>query len=278
MIPVMQLNCKTLPLPATITRQLLFQASNLFHCNLMTITPAPNTSQVTKQSPEASNERETVAMHIDIPLPESNFQRLTSQDWFGLTSPSEAETDMPNHTFSFNSLPTEGNPVTSALTVGGYDSRDSSLRTLPSYDEREPSTLRRASLPSTASEQRHWPSFNIPARAPAHQEFVTDPTHLDVLLGRGGLTNKHPGNIRYRETAEDWKEYYHSQKSKDEKKDVSILLMKCVHDYGGRFLIKDPISDNWVIAQSKQARKKCSQALRESKWKHQRRKKNPNAG
>jgi len=236
-------------------------------------------------------ETESEAMHIDIPLPETNVKRFSSQDWYGLASPSHSETDLPNdpfyQTFSSRSLLAEGNPATCALTVGGYNSRDNtlldnSLRTLLSYEsEREPidyCPLRRASLPTTASEQRHWPSFHISPRAPAHPEFVTDPTHLDVLLGRGGLTNKHPGNIKYRETAEDWKGYYQSQKSKDDKKDVSILLMKCVHDYGGRFLTKDPSTECWVVAQDNQARKKCSQALRESKWKNHRMQKNPNAG
>jgi len=245
----------------------------------------PNPTQATQ-----AIERETEAMHINIPLPETNVERLSSQDWYGLASPSHSETDLPNDpfshpTFSSSCLLAEGNPATCALTVGGYNSRDNSLRTLPSYEsEREPtcSPLRRASLPTTASEQRHWTSFHISPRAPAHQEahqeVVTDPTHLDVLLGRGGLTNKHPGNIKYRETAEDWKGYYQSQKSKDDKKDVSILLMKCVHDYGGRFLTKDPSTECWVVAEDKQARKKCSQALRESKWKNHRMKKNPNAG
>lgn len=246
----------------------------------MTITSISNTTEATQQSSEA-NERVTEAMHIDIPLPETNVERLSSQDWYGLTSPSHSETDLA---FSRKSLLAEGNPATCALTVGGYNSRDDSLRTLPPYgSEREPidgNSMRRASLPTTASEQRHWPSFHISPRmrAPVHQEFVTNPTHLDVLLGRGGLTNKHPGNIKYRETAEDWKGYYQSQKSKDDKKDVSILLMKCVHDYGGRFLIKDPSTECWVVAQDKQARKKCSQALRESKWKSHRMKKNPNTG
>jgi len=92
------------------------------------------------------------------------------------------------------------------------------------------------------------------------------PTDLDVLLGRGGQTNNHPGNRRYREEVLKVKPMYHDCTTKLEKFDVSKLLMEYVHHYGGRFLSKDDSTGHWCIACPKKARQKCSQALREEKW------------
>lgn len=37
-----------------------------------------------------------------------------------------------------------------------------------------------------------------PQVSPAQHEFVSDPTDNDVLLGRGVSTNRHPGNVSFR--------------------------------------------------------------------------------
>merc|ERR1712113_804580 len=100
-----------------------------------------------------------------------------------------------------------------------------------------------------------------------------EPTDLDVLLGRGGLTNNHAGNVRYREEVEKVKPMYFSCRTKNEKKEVSELLVAYVQDYGGRFLEKDQTTKKWILASAKAARKKASQALRETKWKQPKEKK-----
>mmetsp|Transcript_36048 Transcript_36048/g.78952 ORF Transcript_36048/g.78952 Transcript_36048/m.78952 type:complete len:320 (+) Transcript_36048:60-1019(+) len=92
-----------------------------------------------------------------------------------------------------------------------------------------------------------------------------EPNDNDILLGRGGLSNHHIGNIRYRQYIEDFKPYYQRLNTKDEKKELSQTFMNFVHNYGGRFLEQDPESDGWIEAQNNKARKKCSQALREEK-------------
>ena len=92
-----------------------------------------------------------------------------------------------------------------------------------------------------------------------------EPNENDILLGRGGLSNHHIGNIRYRQYIEDFKPYYQRLNTKDEKKELSQVFCNFVHDYGGRFLEQDPESDAWIEAQNNKARKKCSQALREEK-------------
>lgn len=102
---------------------------------------------------------------------------------------------------------------------------------------------------------------------PAPQNSIAIiPNEKDVLLGRGGFTNKHSGNIRFREIVAKEKDRYISLgNSKKEKKRFSEHIVSTVHSYGGRFLVKEDNNrnNNWIIADPKAARKKCSQALRE---------------
>lgn len=181
--------------------------------------------------------------NIELQFPkETRIERLTSSDWFGINQPNKDDTYIPND-FSFHgSSAAEENLSTSALTIAGFHVSESSSMT-SSYNYQS----------------------NSPTLGNVHK-YIT-PGNLDVLLGRGGLTNNHPGNVRYRELTEEWKCFYIDQRTKDDKKKVSELLMERVHDYGGRFLMKETESGCWTIADPKQARKKCSQALRESKWK-----------
>ena len=90
-----------------------------------------------------------------------------------------------------------------------------------------------------------------------------EPTKLDVLLGREGRTNNHPGNIKYREEVDKFKPTYQGIEGKTSKTGFAEMLREHVHDYGGRFLEHDKKAGRWFIADPKKARKKCGQALRE---------------
>lgn len=85
---------------------------------------------------------------------------------------------------------------------------------------------------------------------------------LDVLCGRGGATNNHPGNKRFRaKVAEHMPEYLQARK-----KEKAVIAKRIVHEIkqdGGRFLKHDANNDVWVEVTDKRAREKTSQALRE---------------
>jgi len=107
-----------------------------------------------------------------------------------------------------------------------------------------------------------------PKRAPRRttlkraERQVYKPTKEDILCGRGGMTNKHPGNIRFRElVASAKKEYSLLGNTRKEKKQFSEGILRVIEDYGGRFLQKK--GENWIIVREAAARTKCSQALRE---------------
>ena len=88
-----------------------------------------------------------------------------------------------------------------------------------------------------------------------------DPTDDDVLFGRGGYTNSHPGNIRFREKALEFRPLY-EKSSKEEKYEISQMLLDSVTSEGARFLEKGK-DGNWYQVIGNGARKKASQALRE---------------
>lgn len=89
-----------------------------------------------------------------------------------------------------------------------------------------------------------------------------EPKQNDVLLGRGGRSNHHPGNKRYREEVKNLRTWYLSiGENKDEKTALSQCLVDYVHSYKGRFLEKD--KNGWYEVPNIVARRKASQALRE---------------
>mmetsp|Transcript_15845 Transcript_15845/g.43749 ORF Transcript_15845/g.43749 Transcript_15845/m.43749 type:complete len:689 (-) Transcript_15845:461-2527(-) len=95
---------------------------------------------------------------------------------------------------------------------------------------------------------------------PEVKEYV-EITNDDVLLGRGGRSNHHVGNKRYREEVKNLQKWYADTADKNEKTDLSQMLVDYVHSYGGRFLEKD--ANGWYIIPNIVARRKASQALRE---------------
>ena len=96
---------------------------------------------------------------------------------------------------------------------------------------------------------------------PTVKEYV-EPCDTDVLLGRGGRSNHHPGNKRYRDEVHNLQKWYKTS-AKTEKTDLSQCLVNYIHSYGGRFLKLDATNGKWFIVTNIVARRKASQALRE---------------
>lgn len=85
----------------------------------------------------------------------------------------------------------------------------------------------------------------------------------DVLLGRGGRTNNHPGNKKYLQIKDEVQVRY-LKADKNEKTAISQELVDIVHNWGGRFLkLDDGTEDKWFEVPNIIARKKASQSLRE---------------
>ncbi|KAL3944077.1 MAG: hypothetical protein SGBAC_001861 [Bacillariaceae sp.] len=87
------------------------------------------------------------------------------------------------------------------------------------------------------------------------------PKDVDVLCGRGGLINKHPGNVVYRKIVDYNKPFYQSVHKKHRIL-VSQSIVQSILNFGGRFMIMEKGKD-WNEIEFKRAVQKTSQALRE---------------
>lgn len=106
---------------------------------------------------------------------------------------------------------------------------------------------------SSDEEYKDWPMVDI-----------KEPSGNDVLYGRGGGTNHHEGNKRYRKMVELRKVDYVNSKRLD-KPLVALDIIRQWRDQKppGRFLKLDEASGLWSDVGDKKAREKTSQALRE---------------
>ncbi|KAL3935637.1 MAG: hypothetical protein SGBAC_008883 [Bacillariaceae sp.] len=97
------------------------------------------------------------------------------------------------------------------------------------------------------------------------RRYILKPTETDILMGRGGKSNHHPGNKRYREDISNFKKTYAQLQNKEDKTDLSRNVVDHVHNYKGRFLALDKTLRPacWYEITDTVARRKVSQALRE---------------
>jgi len=92
----------------------------------------------------------------------------------------------------------------------------------------------------------------------------------DVLCGRGGETNHHPGNVEYRSLVKAYQKLYLEASRRDKPK-IAQCIVVSVRGIGGRFLKRVKAStlrpggaaSTWVDVGNVKAREKTSQALRE---------------
>ena len=84
----------------------------------------------------------------------------------------------------------------------------------------------------------------------------------DVLCGRGGGTNVHPGNRRFRDLVNANRRAYLKAK-KNDKPTISRSVVHAIRKMNGRFLKKDDNKDLWFEIGDDCAREKTSQALRQ---------------
>jgi hypothetical protein len=99
----------------------------------------------------------------------------------------------------------------------------------------------------------NWPLKNI-----------KEPHDNDVMYGRGGGTNHHPGNKIYRKYVEDRKlDYVNSKRLDKPLVALDIIRTWRAQIPPGRFLKMDEKTGLWNDVGDKKAREKTSQALRE---------------
>lgn len=107
---------------------------------------------------------------------------------------------------------------------------------------------------------------NVPPKVipnvPASTEGVKFYSRNDVLCGRGGGTNVHPGNRRFRDLINANRRAYLKAR-KNDKPAISRSIVRTIREMNGRFLKKDEKQGLWFEIGDDCAREKTSQALRQ---------------
>ena len=96
--------------------------------------------------------------------------------------------------------------------------------------------------------------------------MVSLPHPNDVLFGRGGRTNHHWGNKKFRKIVEKHKQQYCNERKRCRKRELARKIIDWVRyqqDPPGRFLKYDDDDGAWRDVGDKEAREKTSQSLRE---------------
>jgi len=95
------------------------------------------------------------------------------------------------------------------------------------------------------------------------QQDIASVREYDVLCGRGGLANNHPGNRLFRRIIKENKEIYQELSENTARKQMLVSsIIKAIQHHGGRFLRRQ-VNGKWSEITPKEARAKASQALRE---------------
>lgn len=153
-----------------------------------------------------------------------------------------------------------------ALTPAGNGtaSPDRQLQMLPSADNLGPPPKKRQKQEkgkSNAGGYEYPPDFWywLPTG-----ESIGD---WDVLCGRGGESNNFIGNKKYRRVVNERKEAYRTIPVKQRKAKTAFVrnIVQHVNNCGGRFIDLDEATGNYFVVTMEKARKKTSQALRETK-------------
>mmetsp|Transcript_33880 Transcript_33880/g.78238 ORF Transcript_33880/g.78238 Transcript_33880/m.78238 type:complete len:541 (-) Transcript_33880:225-1847(-) len=94
---------------------------------------------------------------------------------------------------------------------------------------------------------------------------IQAPNANDVICGRGGGTNGHPGNVLFRDLVRSKKKLYLMSRFKREKRMIAQEVIAGIRDQNpsGRFLIRDDKTGRYHDIGDKKAWSKASQALRE---------------
>ena len=89
----------------------------------------------------------------------------------------------------------------------------------------------------------------------------------DIVFTKGGLFDKHPGNLRYRTIVHSFMDEYKStteQQRRSEEVRIAQEIIATVKRYGGRFVTFTSKLDQWEEIPIRLARKKVLHTLREA--------------
>lgn len=266
--------------------------------------PSLNDEAIAQAVAMQSSFEESIAPSPPKPVPFADA--LKSQDW----TVGSISRDVSIHPTMMDHAPTEApKPAFKAAKSNIFHSRDwlateflgtheeiSISPDIFQLDEPTTATTTNATTPTIAPAATNWESMYLgqlqaaaattslspppvatkkrkrkkrPKVVPTHKQYVEITQH-DVLLGRGGKSNHHPGNKRYRDEIMASRPLYAALTTDEEKTAMSQTVVDVIEQMGGRFLEEDKAKENgknislgWYVVPNIVARRKASQALRE---------------
>jgi len=118
--------------------------------------------------------------------------------------------------------------------------------------------------PSSCPKKKKSKSYTAAIDDNPLEANIVEPRDQDVLFGRGGRTNHHPGNKRFRQLVEDHRQAYRQLQGNKLKQKIALDIVNLIYGENGRFLKLNSSNNMWQDVGKKAARGKTSQALREA--------------
>eukprot|EP00540_Astrosyne_radiata_P000178 CAMPEP_0116849406 /NCGR_PEP_ID=MMETSP0418-20121206/15552_1 /TAXON_ID=1158023 /ORGANISM="Astrosyne radiata, Strain 13vi08-1A" /LENGTH=373 /DNA_ID=CAMNT_0004481119 /DNA_START=80 /DNA_END=1201 /DNA_ORIENTATION=- len=128
--------------------------------------------------------------------------------------------------------------------------------------EEEQETKSAKKVKSEESDESSPSDDSGPAPVPPSEEGLSYFNDNDVLSGRGGGTNVHPGNRHFRDLINLHRRAYLKAR-KNDKPAISRAIVRSIRENNGRFLKRDEKTGLWYEIGDDAAREKTSQALRQ---------------
>ena len=104
------------------------------------------------------------------------------------------------------------------------------------------------------------------------KEMLEDISDHDVLCGRQKMCYHHEGNRSFRHLINLSLEPLRKATTREQKSDIAHSIVECISARGGRFLKRDPRTNNWCVLLENMIREKVNHALRDGlahQWKSQ---------
>lgn len=216
---------------------------------------------------EASYANKSLASDTNNPITKQGKRGIQkSQDWLTFNTLGD-HVEIPYSMGMFNSTVHSKKQSEASLSMSSSTSIRTDFNTFPNMpiQEQPVATSPKSNVASPMKDTKKKKKRKRAPRKkiiPQNKKYII-PSEKDVLMGRGGKSNHHPGNMQYRTEIDRLQDRYKKTDDKDEKTNISANLVLHVQSYGGNFCEKD--DEGWYIIEDVVARRKVSQALREDK-------------
>lgn len=149
-----------------------------------------------------------------------------------------------------------------APSMKRFKSEEAPAALPPQRVETFPTDISHIAVPPVAIFEARKVGYMLPNMNTDSTDFF--PRDEDVLFGRGGRTNHHPGNMRLRDMVNKYRHAYNQAKKVD-KPQVSRLIVSALRKASppSRFLRHNEETGRWEDVGDKRAAEKVSQTLRE---------------